>query len=282
MYSAKSSLRILAGIGLSIAALVLVVVGTVHFTINRSPAVIMSAMFAVVVVGALAMIFIIQAVSSPKEEQLTTTLPPAATFVHFHRKKVYPWVRVLLIFLAGCGALGWVIPGDAKYILLSFGGITLLLTLVLVPVMYVTARRFDVSLSALEFAPWVHWQYTAEQWQQWSDVQVARSNVAPQALRKRLLKAAPEVYFGHDGVFCDGIYTNWLTLNTYLLAATVDDRPPRSLLFSFEKIVPAMYGQNPVTAIQQSVLIPTGVESDLARLQRELILRCPKAKIALA
>ena len=281
MYSAKSSVRMLGATALSIAALVFVIVGAVHLISNLSPAVAMGTMLAVVVVCAWAMIFIIQAVSTTKDAKLATALPPSATLVHFHRQKVYPWVKFLLIFIAACGVLGLVIPGDAKFIVLSFGGMAVFVGVVLVPVMYVNARKFDISLTALEYAPWVHWQYSLEQWRQWTDVQVSRSKVNPESLRKKLLKAARDVYCGHDGIFCDGVYLTWLSIDTYLVTATIDERPPRSLVFGFEKVVSTPYGGNPVTPIQQSVLIPTGAESDIARLQRELVARCPKARIAL-
>jgi hypothetical protein len=113
------------------------------------------------------------------------------------------------------------------------------------------------------------------------ELSVRSSRRAPEKLHAALLKAAPEVYFGHDGVFCDGVYTNWLTMNVYLTSASIDQREPRSLLFRFEKVVPAAYGGNPILAIQQSVLIPPGAQSDIARLQQELAARCPKAKIVL-
>jgi len=217
----------------------------------------------------------------------------------------------------------------------------LFLAAILLPVAYVTARRFDVSLTALECNPWLHWQYTPEQWRQWTNVQIDRMEAEPpkvilkrdwrnlactlsaialaiflfypgqwlldslsvlfscglvlavvilgpgeqrrsaEKLRATLLKAAPEVYFGHDGVFCDGTYTQWLGMDIYLLAATIDERQPRSLLFRFEKIEPNPYGGFPAVPIHQSVLIPPGRESDLARLQKELEARCPAAKVAL-
>jgi hypothetical protein len=30
------------------------------------------------------------------------------------------------------------------------------------------------ALSALECSPWLHWQYSPAQWQQWTDVQIKR------------------------------------------------------------------------------------------------------------
>jgi hypothetical protein len=296
----------------------------------------------VVLVGTLVMIFGIMAVSTPKEAKLVTALPPTATLVHFHRQKVYRWAKILAGIIGVCAVVGLLVPGPVKYIGLSLGGITLWLAVILLPVLYVTTRKFDRSLTALEYAPWVHWQYPPAQWQEWSNVQAERAKAVPPTfiwkrdwkkmawpfaaiaigvmffspgaewakalyvvgvcgaiaalvdwsaraarhtpdkLRAKLLASAPEAYFGHDGLFCDSAYTTWLGVDVYLMSASIDERPPRSLLFNFEKVIPGAYAGNSIVTIHQSVLIPPNAEADIARLQRELVARCPKAQIALA
>ena len=341
LYSKRPALRSAAFVLLAVAAVIGIIVAAVNLTINRSAAVMGGTTAAVVVFGALSLIFIIQAVSTPKQAKLAVGLPPTAKLVHIHRKKVHKWAKFLAILLIFFGFLAIVIPGNARYVVLGLGGIALLLNVILLPVMYVTARNFDRSLTAVECNPWVHWEYLPEQWKQWTDVQIERTKAlpppfllkrdglklawtlafiasgvsiftpgswlektlyvlsicgaifaiavwsirvnrrAPDARRSTLLKAAPEVYFGRDGVFCDGVYTTWLGLSVYLLSASIDERQPRSLLFCFEKSVPSPYTGNQVVPINQSVLIPPGAESDIARLQRELTTRCPKARIVL-
>jgi hypothetical protein len=341
LYSTRSTLRSAVVVLLSVTAIIGLIVAAVDLTVHKSPAVVGTTMAAVIVFGALSLIFIIQAVSTPKAARLETVLPPLAVLVHFHRKKIYKWVKFFVIFIAACGFLGIVIPGDAKYAALVIGGLALLLATILLPVAYITARRFDVSLTVLECSPWIHWQYSPEQWKQWVDVQVERIEVTPpkvtlkrdwrslagtftaiavavflfypgrwlldslsvlfccvlifavvvlaprenrrtaEKMRTNLLKVTPEVYFGHDGVFCDNVLTTWLSVNVYLMAASIDERQPRSLLFSFEKIEPNPYSGYPAVPIHQSVLIPAGSDSDIERLQKELTARCPKAQIAL-
>jgi hypothetical protein len=112
-------------------------------------------------------------------------------------------------------------------------------------------------------------------WISWS------SSRAPGKLRASLTRAAPEVYIGHDGLYCDGVVTTWLGFGMYLTAATIDDRQPRSVLFSFEKMDSGPYTGTGGIVVQRSVLIPAGADADLARLQRLLADRCPNAKIAL-
>jgi len=341
LYSTRSTLRVVFVVGLSIAAVIGLIIAAVNFTMHKSPVVAGITLAAVIIFGTLSLIFIIQSVSTPQQAKLEVTLPPGAKLVHFHRQKIYKWVKVLAIMVAICGTLGIVIPGDARYAALALGAFALFMAAVLLPVAYVTARRFDVSLTALECNPWVHWQYTPEQWTQWTGVQVERMEAEPpkiilkrdwhslawtffaiavavfifypgrwlvdslsvifcygliltivlltprenhrtaEIMRATLLKIPPEVYFGRDGVFCDGVYTQWLSMDVYLLAASIDERQPRSLLFRFEKIEPNPYGGYPAVPIHQSVLIPSGRESDIALLQKELIARCPNAHIAL-
>lgn len=101
-------------------------------------------------------------------------------------------------------------------------------------------------------------------------------------LRAKLLRADPQAYFGRDGLFCDGVFTPWLNVSTYLISAAIDERQPRSARFNFERSVPNPYGPTQVVPIHQAVLIHSGKESDVARLQQELTARCPTARITLA
>jgi hypothetical protein len=101
----------------------------------------------------------------------------------------------------------------------------------------------------------------------------------PGRIRKSMQAASPEAYFGHDGVFCDGVFTTWLSMNVCLMSASLDERLPRSLMFVFEKIVPNPYTGNQIVSIHQSVLIPPNAEGDLLRLAEDLAARCPKARI---
>ena len=101
-------------------------------------------------------------------------------------------------------------------------------------------------------------------------------------LRAKLLHANPEAFFGRDGIFCDGVFTPWLNVSTYLVSAALDERQPRSAMFNFERSFPNPYGPTQIIPIHQAVLIPTGRETDLARLQQELTTRCPRAQIRLA
>jgi len=327
---------------LAIAAVIGLVVGAVNLIINRSPVVAGIMLGVVIIFGALALIFVIQSVTTPQQAKLVTVPPPSAKVVHIHRQKVYKWVKFFAILLGILGIMAVAIPGNARYAAYAIGSIALLLAAVLLPVGYFNALKFDRSLTALMCDPWVHWQYPAEEWKQWVEVQAARANTtlpksnikrdwrklvwpfslialgvfvfspgswlmktlyilgcyglillivvagardgkhAPEKLRAALLKATPDAYFGRDGLFCNGVYATWVGLSVYLTSASVDQNPPRSLLFRFEEYVPNPYEGSQMLPINQSVPIPPGAESDIARLQRELTARCPKAQIVLS
>lgn len=342
LYTTRSSLRTVVYVLLSIAALGGLIVGAVNLVIHRSPVVAGVTIGVVVIFGTLALIFIIQSVSTPKDAQLATVLPPSAKMVHVHREKVYKWAKVFAVAVVILGILAVVLPGNGPYVIYALGSIVLLLGAVMLPVGYFNALKFDRSLTILMGDSWVHWQYPAEEWKQWVEVQVARVKAtppkfkmtrdwrkfvlpfsiiaggvfifapgswlaktfyilfciglisglvavsardgkrAPETLRTALLKATPEAYFGRDGLFYNSAYTTWVGLSVYLKSAWVDQNPPRSLCFRFEKYVPNPYGGSSTMTIDQVVPIPVGGESDITRLQHELTTRCPKARIALA
>ena len=179
LYSTRSSLRSALFVLLAVAAVIGIIVVAVNLTIHRSPTVVFSTMAAVIVFGTLSLIFIIQAVATPQAGKLTTAVPPSAKLVHIHRQEIYPWAKFFACLLVFLGILAIMIPGNAKYAVLAFGGIAVLLAAILLPVMYVTARNFDRSLTALMCNPWVHWQYPPEQWKKWTEVQVERTKAMP-------------------------------------------------------------------------------------------------------
>lgn len=347
LYSTRSSLLLVAFMILGIAALVGVIVAAVKLTFNRSPTVAAITIGTIVVVGTLALIFIIPRMTTPKEAILATALPPSAKVVHIHRQKVYKWTKLLAIMLVVCGILAMVLPGEASMIGWVPGSIALILAVFGLLPMYFKARTLDISLTALMCNPWFHWQYPPEEWKQWAEVQGERTAAklpkisrqrevfvgvissatvavlsfifypgsslrartlyalglgggtyafclwkarydkgASGRLRTTLLKAAPQAYIGREGLFSDGDFTTWFSSSIYLTSASIDERPPRSLIFRFTKFV----GRNPYSlnfssgyaTVDRRVLIPPGAESDVVRLQQELSARCPKAQIALA
>lgn len=341
LYSRRATLHSAFVVLLAIAGAIALIVAAVKLTEGRSPAVLFSVIGVVIVVDTLTLIFTIQTFTTPSDAK-PTSLPHATKLVTTNRVKVYKWARVFAIVILVSAVPGVLIPGDIRYVFLAVAALTAFLAVILLPVLYWTNRGFDQSLTALELGPWVHWQYTPEQWRAWCNVQAERLKATPPTfvlahhwqrllwtfaaiaigvyvfcpggwlwktvyiggvcgaimalailggrggapgadkLRVRLLRASPEAFFGRDGIFCDGVFTPWLNVSTYLLSATIDERQPRSAMFNFERSVPNPYGPTQTIPIHQAVLIPADKESDVARLQQELTARCPRAQIRLA
>jgi hypothetical protein len=341
LYSTRSTLRAV-GVGLlAIAGAILLIAATVRLTENRSPVVFGISMGTVIIVVTLGLVYIVQTLSAPPGSK-PTSLPHATHLVTNNRRIVLTWAKILGSILIGSAIPGLLIPGDLRYAFLVVAALAAFMAVILLPVLYWTNRGFDQSLTAIELDPWVHWQYTPEQWTAWCNVQADRLKATPptfvfrlhwkrmvlcfagiaggvyiccpggwlwktiyivsvcgfiavimffsgrggaphaEKLRAKLLKADPEVYFGRDGIFCDGHFAPWLNISTYLVSAAIDERAPRSALFNFERSVPNPYGPTQVVHIHQAVLIPDGKQTDLARLQQELTVRCPTARVALA
>ncbi len=341
-YTARSLWRSVPVIALAIAAVIALIIAAVSFAGNRSPAIITVTMVAVILFSCFFLVYVIYTVSTPKAAKLVSTLPPGTRLVNLHRKKVYRWFKIIAALVLIFCIAGLLLPGDWRIVPLSFAAFLLFLSAVLLPILYFSMRLLDVSLTALQADPWVHWTYSPDQWQQWSQIQVERlqatppsfqlkrdwhkltivlvsiaagvyffvpgpllwktayiafisailitipilsarsARSAPEKLRGRLRTVTPEVYFGRDGLFSNGILTTWLTADVFLTAASIDERAPRSLFFRFEKDVPNPYGPLQIVPIEQAVLIPSGKEHDLTLLQEKLAARCPTARITLA
>jgi heme/copper-type cytochrome/quinol oxidase subunit 4 len=92
----------------------------------------------------------------------------------------------------------------------------------------------------------------------------------------KLKAAAPEVYFGSEGLFADGDFLPWISAGVYLISAGTGKGEPAHLSFQFMKIE-----ANTSSVVNQGVLLPANAGEDVARLQRELTVKCPTAVIDL-
>jgi hypothetical protein len=188
LYSADSALRLFAVSVLSIAAASLLIIAAVDHTSHRAEPVLFTTILTVVILGTLALLYVAQAASIFEAAQLTSVAPPGAKSVHLHRKKVYHRGKVLVLLLVSCALLAAMSPGAARYVVLACAAMLALIGALLFPAMHANALKFDQSLAALECAPWVHWRYTPEQWQRWSQVLLDRdAGNARSAARRPLL-----------------------------------------------------------------------------------------------
>jgi hypothetical protein len=188
VYAGQSGLRALGSIVLFLAAAIAAIVATVHFTQPLSAALQFAIMGLLVIGLTLGMVFSIQAITIPKASRLVTTLPTSVKTLTVHRDYFYRWTKYAIGFIAVCGA-GLLLPKIARYVIGALGGIALLLAAVTLPLLYINARKMDRALTGLELDPWIHWQYSAAQWQAWSNVLAARvAAVPPFSLRRSVRK----------------------------------------------------------------------------------------------
>ena len=93
---------------------------------------------------------------------------------------------------------------------------------------------------------------------------------------RRLLAAAPETWFGDEGLFCNGAYTPWILSGRYLLKATAASDPPARMTLVFQS-----FNGTSSIEITQRVPIPDGQNTDLPLLEQKLKSRCPTASVHL-
>lgn len=178
LYSATATLHVLAEILLLLIAAGCAIYAVVHFTEGKSFTVQMIAIFSVIVLLTLALIFSITAITTPQSAKLNTTLPPTTTLVNMYRRRVLHFLKASLVFLGIAAAL-CLVPGATRYIAASVLAMGLLLGSIMLPTAYVMARRFDRSATALTLHPWLHWHYSAQEWQAWKVLSVERFQSQP-------------------------------------------------------------------------------------------------------
>jgi hypothetical protein len=101
---------------------------------------------------------------------------------------------------------------------------------------------------------------------------------APGRKQKAMARANREAYFADGGLFWEGSFSPWISMNLYLVRASVDEGAPRSLVLNFEKVLPGQ-GSPSIVPVEQRVLIPAGADGDVRLLQEKLKEKCPRAAV---
>jgi hypothetical protein len=166
-YSVKTNLQLAGVILLMVAAIVALTLGVFGGPASHQPAtkaVLMVLAVLLVLAGFIAVVFRIT-------EGRLAHLPEGAHLSDVHRRRLFPWIRATGVLLLAISGAALAAPSDWIALPLTLGGLVLLLgTSVLYP-LYLKGRRFDRGMTALMADPWVHWQYTPEQWQSWAAIQ---------------------------------------------------------------------------------------------------------------
>ena len=93
---------------------------------------------------------------------------------------------------------------------------------------------------------------------------------------RRLLAAAPEAWFGDEGLFCNGAFVPWILSGKYLLKATAATDIPARVILVFQS-----FNGSSSVLVTQRIPIPDDYASDLQVLQQKLNARCPTASVHL-
>jgi len=93
---------------------------------------------------------------------------------------------------------------------------------------------------------------------------------------RRLLVAAPEAWFGDEGLYCNGAFMPWILSGKYLLKATAATDLPARVMFIFQS-----FNGSSSVLVTQRIPIPDGHLSDLQVLQQKLNSHCPTASVHL-
>lgn len=93
---------------------------------------------------------------------------------------------------------------------------------------------------------------------------------------RRLLAAAPEAWFGDEGLFCNGAFMPWILSGKYLLKATAATDLPARVMLVFQS-----FNGSSSVLVTQRIPIPDGHFHDLQVLQQRLNARCPTASVHL-
>lgn len=253
VYSPTATFRVFGEVLLLIIASICIIVVTVNLIQNRPFLIQMGALFAVIVLVTLGMIFSLTALTTPKSAHLTTELPPDVPVVNLRRRSVTHWLKITGIFAAVC-AVACAIPGATRYIALTVLGMTLLLGSILLPTAYFMARKFDRAATALQLHPWLHWHYLPQEWQAWSAARVERLAAQPSTFKfkrdwRRILPVAGAVLLGAL-IFTPGGWgtrIGWAAACVALIVGSVElaawdaRRAPAKLRALLTRVAPDVY-----------------------------------------
>jgi hypothetical protein len=188
-------------------------------------------------------------------------LPPGVQAVRVHRGKITPWIPMAAVGIALMAVVGRFLPASWDEYWWPATFVTALFAPMAFWFLLYRARRFDYGRTALLSNYWSHWVYT--------DELEAFTGLDP--------KAPQEAWMGPAGLLFVGDFAPW-DLSTYevIEAETRAGSPPR-IHFQFKQ---TGFG-NSVSYDTYNVAIPKGREADLVRVQQELRVLRPKAKIDL-
>jgi hypothetical protein len=175
-FSGRRVLQFFAVLAVMVGTYLLAILATLKYTERLPQSMQLAAIFGVVGIGTVAMIAVVIQVSLPQ----AAPLPASAKRLNVFQKRTYVWARRLGCALLAFALLMLVLRGTPQAMVGTLGGLLGFVGIVVMFGLWLTARRTDRWLSAVEADPWVHWIYAPEQWRKWTEVAWQREAHEPE------------------------------------------------------------------------------------------------------
>ena len=98
-------------------------------------------------------------------------LPQGTKLVTVNRRRILPWLKALAYVLAAMGIAALFLSADGREVIGIFAAILFGFSAFMAMAAYMGGYRLDRALTAVLVNPWVHWTYSREQWQAWTEQQ---------------------------------------------------------------------------------------------------------------
>ncbi len=170
MYSAGKTMQVVVLFGGTIAIVLLGLIALANLSPRDPPVTYILAD----TVSFLAGLALILSVGMRVFNPAPAPLPAGTKLVTVNRRRIIPWLKALLYILLAMGVVALFLGQDGRETVGIFAGILVGFSALMAMAGYMGGRRLDRALTAVLVNPWVHWTYSLEQWEAWTDQQVAR------------------------------------------------------------------------------------------------------------
>jgi hypothetical protein len=174
MYSAGKTVQVIFLFGGTIAIVLAALIALVNWTAHEPTGVVVTSDIVCFFAGMALILSIAMRVFNPAP----AALPGGTKLVTVNRRRIIPWLKALAYILAAMGVIALFLSPNGRQIMGIFAAMLAAFSAFMAMAAYLGAHRLDRALTAVLADPWVHWTYPREQWETWSEQQVARKAAA--------------------------------------------------------------------------------------------------------
>ena len=170
MYSAGKTIQVIFLFGGTIVVVLAALGALMAWTVKSPTPVVIGLDIVYFFTGLALIIWVSMKVFNPAP----AALPEGTKLVTVNRRRILPWLRALAYVLVAMGTVALFLSANGREVIGIFAAILLVFSAFMVMAAYMGGYRLDRALTAVLANPWVHWTYSREQWQAWTEQQVAR------------------------------------------------------------------------------------------------------------